>query len=113
MRWCHKAPTSPRIKLICSTLEDGGIYYIYLYLERGGGVNIDGHASFNFPNSRVSSWGDEIEAAVNPGVRDPLLSGDVDLLLQELLILLIDVFEDGLPAGRNRLFLLQISFTDV
>lgn len=49
----------------------------------------------------MSSWGDEIEAAVNPGVRDPLLSGDVDLLLQELLILLIDVFEDGIPAGET------------
>lgn len=52
----------------------------------------------------MSSWGDEIEAAVNPGVRDPLLPGDVDLLLQELLILLIDVLEDGLPAGGNRMF---------
>lgn len=49
----------------------------------------------------MSSWGDEIEAAVNPGVGDPLLSSDVDLLLQELLILLIDVFKDGLPAARN------------
>lgn len=35
---------------------------------------------------------------MHPGVRDSLLSGDVDLLLQELLILLIDVFGDGLPA---------------
>lgn len=52
----------------------------------------------------MPSWRDEIEAAVNPGVRDALLSGDVDLLLQELLILLIDVFEDGLPAGGNRMF---------
>ena len=32
-------------------------------------------------NSRVSSWGDEIKTAVHPGVRDALLSGDVDLLL--------------------------------
>lgn len=52
----------------------------------------------------MASGGDEIEAAVNPGVRDALLPGDVDLLLQELLILLIDVFEDGLPAGGNRMF---------
>lgn len=46
----------------------------------------------------MSGWGDKIETAVHPGVRDSLLSGDVDLLLQELLILLIDVFGDGLPA---------------
>lgn len=49
-------------------------------------------------NSRVSCWGDEVEAAVHPGVRDTLLSGYVDLLLQELLILLIDVLGNGLPA---------------
>lgn len=35
---------------------------------------------------------------MHPGVRDALLSGDVDLLLQELLILLIDVLRNGLPA---------------
>ncbi len=46
----------------------------------------------------MSSWGDEIETAVHPGVWDALLSGDVDLLLQELLILLIDVLGNGLPA---------------
>lgn len=49
-------------------------------------------------NSRVSSRRDEIETAVHPGVRDALLSGDVDLLLQELLILLIDILRNGLPA---------------
>lgn len=42
-------------------------------------------------NSRVSSGGDEIEAAVHPGVRDALLSGDIHLFFKELLILLIDV----------------------
>lgn len=46
----------------------------------------------------MSSWGDEVETAVHPGVRDTLLSGDVDLLFQELLILLIDVLGNGLPA---------------
>lgn len=40
----------------------------------------------------MSSRRDEIEAAVNSGVRDALLSGDIDLFLKELLILLIDVF---------------------
>lgn len=29
----------------------------------------------------MSSWGDEINTAMHPGVRDALLSGDVDLLL--------------------------------
>lgn len=49
-------------------------------------------------NSRVSSWGDKIETAVHPGIGDSLLSSYVDLLLQELLILLIDVLGNGLPA---------------
>lgn len=53
-------------------------------------------------NSRVSSWGDEVDAAVHPGVRDALLSGDIDLLLQELLILLIDVLGNGLPAEDTK-----------
>lgn len=39
----------------------------------------------------MSSRGDEVEAAVHPGVRNALLSGDVDLFFKELLILLIDV----------------------
>lgn len=46
----------------------------------------------------MSGWGDEIEAAVHPGVWNALLSGNVDLLLQELLILLVDVLTNGLPA---------------
>lgn len=53
-------------------------------------------------NSRVSSGGDEIETAVHSGVRYTLLSGDVDLLLEELLILLIDVLGNGLPASETR-----------
>ena len=48
---------------------------------------------------RVSSRGDEVEAAVDTSVRDAFLPGDVHLLLQELLILLVDVFLNGLPAG--------------
>lgn len=31
--------------------------------------------------SRVSSWGDEVNTAVHPGVRDTLLSSDIDFLL--------------------------------
>lgn len=42
-------------------------------------------------NSRMSSRGDEIEAAVHSGVRDALLSGDIDFFFKELLILLVDV----------------------
>lgn len=35
---------------------------------------------------------------MNSGVRDSLLSGNIDLFLQELLILLVDVLGDGIPA---------------
>lgn len=48
---------------------------------------------------RVSRGGDKVEAAVDTSVRDAFLPGNVDLLLQELLILFIDVLLDGLPAG--------------
>lgn len=47
----------------------------------------------------MSSWGDEVYAAVNSGVWDPFLSVDVDLLLQVCLILVVNEFHDGLPAG--------------
>lgn len=53
-------------------------------------------------NSRVSCWGDEIDAAVHSGVRDALLSGDVDLLLQELLILLVDILGNRFPAEDTK-----------
>ena len=43
--------------------------------------------------------GDEVEAAMDPGVWDPLLPGDVHLLLQELLVLLVNVLSYWLPAG--------------
>jgi len=49
----------------------------------------------------VSSWGNKIETAVHPGVRNAPLSGDVDLLLQEFLKLLIDVLGNGLPAAST------------
>ena len=56
---------------------------------------------------RVSCRGDEVEAAVDTGVRDAFLPGNVHLLLQELFVLFVDVFLNGLPAegqGKNRLF---------
>ena len=53
-------------------------------------------------NSRVSRWGDEVETAVHPEVRDAFFPGDVHFLLQELLILLIDVLGNGLPASDTR-----------
>lgn len=46
----------------------------------------------------MSCGGDEVEAAVDTSVGDALLPGDVHLFLQEFLILLIDVFLNGLPA---------------
>jgi len=46
----------------------------------------------------VSCGGDEVYAAVHPGVRDPLLPVDVDLLLQVRLVLVVDELHDGLPA---------------
>lgn len=53
---------------------------------------------------RVSCGGDEVKAAVDTSVRDAFLPGDVHLLLQELLVLLIDVLLNGLPAdgGESR-----------
>ena len=47
----------------------------------------------------MSGRGDEVEAAVDTSVRDAFLPGDVHLLLQELLVLLVDVLLNGLPAG--------------
>ena len=48
---------------------------------------------------RVAGGGDEVQAAVNAGVRDALLPVDVDLLLQVLLVLVVDELHDGLPAA--------------
>lgn len=45
--------------------------------------------------------GDEVNAAVHPGVWDPLLPVDVDFLLQVGFVLVIDELHDGLPAGRK------------
>lgn len=52
----------------------------------------------------MSCGGDEVKAAVDTSVRDAFLPGDVHLLLQELLVLLIDVLLNGLPAdgGESR-----------
>lgn len=49
----------------------------------------------------MSGGWDEVYAAVDSGVRDPLLPVDVDLLLQVGLVLVIDELHDGLPAGRR------------
>lgn len=50
----------------------------------------------------MSGWRDEVYAAVHPGVRDPFLPVDVDLLLQVGLVLIIDELHDGLPAKQGR-----------
>lgn len=43
----------------------------------------------------------EVNAAVHPGVWDPLLPVNVDFLLQVHFILLVDELHDGLPAEEN------------
>lgn len=50
----------------------------------------------------MASGGDEVYAAVHPGVWDPLLPVDVDLLLQVGFILVVDKLHDGLPAGVGK-----------
>lgn len=49
----------------------------------------------------MAGGGDEVYTAVHPGVRDPLLAVDVDLLLQVLLVLVVDELHDGLPAAER------------
>lgn len=49
----------------------------------------------------MSSGRDEVYAAVDSGVWDPLLPVDVDLLLQVGLVLVVDELHNGLPAGRG------------
>lgn len=51
--------------------------------------------------SPVASGRYEVYAAVHPGVWDPLLSVDVDFLLQVGFILVIDELHDGLPADKG------------
>ena len=52
--------------------------------------------------SPVASGGDEVYAAVDPGVWDPLLPVDVDLLLQVGLVLVVDELHNGLPTETHR-----------
>ena len=52
--------------------------------------------------SPVAGGGDEVYAAVDPGVWDPFLPVDVDLLLQVGLILVVDELHDGLPTETHR-----------
>lgn len=48
----------------------------------------------------AGGW-DEVEAAVDAGVRDAFLPVDIDFLLQVLLILVIDKLHDRLPAAQR------------
>ena len=50
----------------------------------------------------MAGGGDEVYAAVDPGVWDPFLPVDVDLLLQVGLILVVDELHDGLPTETHR-----------
>ena len=43
----------------------------------------------------------EVDAAVHPAVGDPPLPVDVELLPQVLLVLLVHVTHDGLPAEEE------------
>lgn len=49
---------------------------------------------------------------MNSGVRDSFLSSNIDLFLQELLILLVDVLGDGIPAadGWNKVGVRNIQY---
>lgn len=49
--------------------------------------------------SPVARGGDKVHATMDPGVRDLPLTGDEDLLAQVPLVLLVDVLDDGVPAG--------------
>lgn len=46
----------------------------------------------------MTSWGDEINAAVDSGVWDPFLPVDVNFLLEVCFILVVNKLHDGLPA---------------
>lgn len=58
-----------------------------------------GHFRAHLP---MSGGGDEVNAAVDSGVWNPLLPVDVDLLLQVRLVLVVNELHDGLPAKRDR-----------
>lgn len=59
-----------------------------------GGPLPTGSATSPVPGGRH-----EVHAAVHSGVGDVSLPGNEDLLLQVVLVLLIDVAQDGVPAG--------------
>lgn len=54
-------------------------------------------------DSPVTSGRDEVDTSMDPGVWDLPLAGDEDLLTQVPLVLLIDVFDDGVPAEDEEL----------
>lgn len=62
-------------------------------LPHAGGPRLAGAA----PSPVPSGWY-KVHAAVHPGVWDMALAGDEDLLLEVLLVLLVDVAQDGVPA---------------
>jgi len=48
--------------------------------------------------SPVSSWRDEVKAAMNSGVRDNLLPINAHLLVQVFFKLVVDILQDWQPA---------------
>lgn len=61
----------------------------------------------------VSCGRNEVYAAVNPWVRDSPLPVDVDFLLQVHLILVVDEFHDGLPAGEGNRGEAKLCYADL
>lgn len=49
---------------------------------------------------RVACGGDEVEAAMHTGVWNSFLPCNIHLLFQKLLILLVDIFLNRLPAVK-------------
>lgn len=54
-------------------------------------------------DSPVTCGGDKVDTSMDPSVWDLPLAGDEDLLPQVSLVLLIDVFDDGVPAEDEEL----------
>lgn len=51
----------------------------------------------------MTCGGDKVDTSMDPSIRDLPLAGDEDLLPQVFLILLVDIFDDGVPAEDEEL----------
>lgn len=79
-------------------------------------VGIKQEVKYQYVNSRMSSRGYEIQAAVHSGIWDAFLASNVDFFLQKFLILFIDMFGYWLPAknieGKNKISGVQIQMNN-